>query len=154
MVHYWKGITLKGIQESEKADTNVLFPFPDHHVCQNKELDILDRVLAEWVSMEYGTGEKENGLCVFKTSVHYIIYPAVTMGWDTSGRNNQTSFTSKHFHADFFFFFSWNHISKDSFYSTQQTPVFNSSFKPFFEQFIIDCKGTVQHFEMGFALMW
>lgn len=104
MVHYWKGITLKGIQESEKADTNVLFPFPDHHVCQNKELDILDRVLAECVSMEYSTGEKENGFCVFKTSVHYIIYPAVTMGWDTSGRNNQTSFTSKHFHADFFFF--------------------------------------------------
>lgn len=88
------------LSEQKKGDTNVIFPFPDDHVCQNKELDVSDRVLAECVSTEYSTGAKENGLHVFKTNVYYIIYPVVTVGWDTSGGDNQT-FTSKHFHVDF-----------------------------------------------------
>lgn len=54
--------------------------------------------------MEFSTGVKENGLCIFKTSTHYIIYPVETMGSGISAGNNQTSFTSKHSDADFFFF--------------------------------------------------
>jgi hypothetical protein len=91
---------------------------------------------------------------MFSKPRHIVTYPVVTTGWDTSGGDNQTTFTSKHFHVDFFFI--WNHISKDSFYSTQQTPVFNSSFKPFsfFNNSLQTAKGSVKHFEMGFTLMW
>lgn len=80
-----------------------IFLFSDHQVSQNKELDISDRVLAECVSMKAGTVAEENGLYVFKSSVHYVIYPVATTGGDSSGGYNQTSFTSKHCHVDFFF---------------------------------------------------
>ena len=85
-------------------DTNVLFPFQDHHVWQYKELDIPDKDLAECVSMEFSTGVKENGLYIFKTNINYIMYPVETMGPGISVGDNQTSFTSKHFDVVFFFF--------------------------------------------------
>ena len=90
------------VQKGTK-DTNVLFPFQDHHVCQNKGLDKSDRDLAECVSMEFSTAVKDNGLCIFETNIHYTIYPVETMGSGISVGDNQTSFTSKHFDVDFFF---------------------------------------------------
>ena len=86
-------------------DTNVLFPFQDHHVWQYKELDIPDKDLAECVSMESSTGVKENGLYIFKTNIHYIMYHVEIMGPGISVGDNQTRFTSKHFYVVFFFFF-------------------------------------------------
>lgn len=111
-VHYWKKDYSKRYPREQKCtifvqkgtkDTNVLFPFQDHHVCQNKGLDKSDRDLAECVSMEFSTGVKDNGLCIFETNIHYTIYPVETMGSGISVGDNQTSFTSKHFDVDFFF---------------------------------------------------
>lgn len=79
------------------------FPFPDHQVSQNKELDTADRLLVECVSMKYKHCSKGEWIICFQTNAHYITYPVVTMWRDTSGGDNQASFTSKHFHVDFFF---------------------------------------------------
>ena len=78
--------------------------------------------------MEFSTGVKENGLCIFETNIHYTIYPVETMGSGISFGDNQTSFTSKHFDVDFFFQLKPHFQGYLLFSSANSCP--NSSFIP------------------------